>query len=170
MAPEQCAGNRSIDGRADIYSLGTVLYRCVVGRLPYSGSTTQVLHAHVYAPLTIDNTILQQLSPQIVTILKRSLAKASTDRYATAYDLAHDLAAAAGRRLEQPQSDSPAPKAEATATLTLASLPATAVPQAAGQTHCSDRDRWPDAVDRRCAVGAGPQPDRLCQIPRIFLT
>ena len=121
MAPEQCAGNRLIDGRSDIYSLCTVLYRSVVGRLPFSGTTTQILHAHVYAPLTIDNEILRQLPPNVVDIMRRGLAKAPEDRYADADALADELARAAGRRVPPPsnvagQGD---PSTNATATLTL---------------------------------------------------
>jgi serine/threonine-protein kinase len=119
MAPEQCAGKRDIDGRADIYALGTVLYRCVTGRLPFSGSVTQILHAHVYEPLTIDNDTLQRLPPVLVEILRRSLAKNPEERYATADDLAQALALAAGRTPTRP----PTQETDATGTLTLGSLP-----------------------------------------------
>ena len=39
MAPEQCVGSREVTGRADIYSLGAVLFRCLVGRAPFTGTT-----------------------------------------------------------------------------------------------------------------------------------
>ena len=42
MSPEQCADSHEIDGRSDLYSLGAVFYRCIVGRPPYSGTTTQI--------------------------------------------------------------------------------------------------------------------------------
>jgi serine/threonine protein kinase len=116
MAPEQCAGKRDVDGRADIYALGCVLYRCVTGRLPFAGSVTQILHAHVYEPLTIDNDTLLRLPPALVEILRRSLAKQPDERYVTAGEMAHALAFAAGR---SPARRQPGP-AEATSTLTLA--------------------------------------------------
>jgi serine/threonine-protein kinase len=114
MAPEQCAGKRDVNGRTDIYALGAVLYRCLTGRLPFSGSVTQILHAHVYEPLTIDNDVLQRLPPTMVEILRRSLAKNPVDRYASADELAQALALAAGRIPIRPNSIS-----ESTGTLTL---------------------------------------------------
>lgn len=115
MAPEQCAGSRNIDGRADIYALGTVLYRCVTGRLPFAGSTTQILHAHVYEPLTIDIESLRQLPSEVVNVLQRSLAKRPEDRYADANQMADALSQAA-RQTPLP----PAPVVQdATATMTM---------------------------------------------------
>ena len=96
MSPEQCAGSREIDGRADIYALGAVLYRCLVGRSPYTGTTTQILYSHVYDPLTIPDDALRLLSPLIVEILRRSMAKNPDDRYAGAAELAADLGVGAG--------------------------------------------------------------------------
>jgi serine/threonine-protein kinase len=115
MAPEQCAGKRDVDGRADIYSLGCVLYRCVTGRLPFTGSTTQMLHAHVYEPLVIDHETMLRLPPVLVEILRRCLAKQPEDRYPTAGELASALAFAAGRNAARRQPN----ESEATATLTL---------------------------------------------------
>jgi serine/threonine-protein kinase len=91
MAPEQAAGSRLVDGRADIYALGTVLYRCVTGRLPFVGSATQILHAHVYEPVAIDNGVLAWLPPDLVAILQRALAKHPEDRYPTPVPMAEAL-------------------------------------------------------------------------------
>lgn len=124
MAPEQCAGRRDANGRADIYSLGAVLYRCVVGHTPFSGSTTQILHAHVYEPLTIDDDVLSILPYSVVTILQRSLAKKPEDRYATAEEMASALARAAGRQAPRvPTMQSVTGASEATGTLVLPTLP-----------------------------------------------
>ncbi len=122
MAPEQCAGRRDVDGRVDIYSLGAVLYRCLVGRPPFTGTTTQVLHAHVYESLTIPDDVLAELPPLVVTILRRSLAKDPEQRYASCAAMADDLALAAGRSRSVDDLDAP------TATMTLASLPAISGP------------------------------------------
>jgi len=91
MSPEQCSGQRLLDGRADIYSLGAVLYRCLVGRTPFVGATTQILHAHVYEALTIPDNIWRILPPSMVTILRKSLQKEPDDRYVDAAALASDL-------------------------------------------------------------------------------
>jgi len=91
MAPEQASGSREIDGRADIYALGTVLYRALVGRLPFNGSATQILHAHVYEALMIDSSVLARLQPEMVAVLRRSLAKSPADRYPTAGPMADVL-------------------------------------------------------------------------------
>lgn len=129
MAPEQCMGSREVDGRADIYSLGTVLFRCVTGRLPFSGSMTQILHAHVFEPVVIDEEMARQLPPKVVEILRRALAKAPEDRYQDAHALAADLAA--GGIGEGAAAGDTA--VDATSTMTLAQMTATqvaVVPQA----------------------------------------
>ncbi len=130
MAPEQCAGKRDVDGRADIYSLGCVLYRCVTGRLPFAGSVTQILHAHVYEPLVIDQESMRRLPPALIEILRRSLAKDPAERYQQIGEMAHALAFAAGRTSTRRQL----PAHDATATLTLSTLPPAASPPATPAT------------------------------------
>lgn len=102
MAPEQAADSHEIDGRADIYALGIVLYRCLVGRPPFVGSTTQILHAHVYEPLTIPDEVAAALPPLILEILQRALAKHPDDRYADVSLLGDDLALVGGSDLDHP--------------------------------------------------------------------
>ena len=98
MSPEQCAGADELDGRSDIYALGAVYYRCIVGRPPYAGSTTQILHAHVYDPLLIPRDSLVQLPLQAVEILKKSMSKNPKDRYGSALELADDFAKMASQQ------------------------------------------------------------------------
>ncbi|MBV7328996.1 serine/threonine protein kinase [Chloroflexi bacterium TSY] len=122
MSPEQCTRSRHTDGRADIYSLGAVLFHCIVGRRPFSGTTTQLLHAHVYEPLTIEDDVLHRLSPLVVEILQRSMAKSPDDRYTNADDMADALTLASGKTLplfaEVNEGDS-----DITGTMTMSSMP-----------------------------------------------
>jgi len=116
MSPEQCAGHRLLDGRADIYSLGTVLYRCLVGRAPFVGATTQILHAHVYESILIPDNLSKALPPAMKAILQKTLQKEPEARYADASQLATDL----GRMIQE--------IAPVDATLTMPSLPVTPPP------------------------------------------
>lgn len=129
MAPEQCAGSREVTGRADIYALGAVLYRCLVGRPPFTGSTTQILHAHVYASLSLPDDLLASLPPGLVEVLRRSLAKNPYDRYPVAREMADDLTATAGL-LASLENSLP----EQTSTLTLVSLPSVGPPPSPSNT------------------------------------
>src|SRR5215210_3380755 len=47
MAPEQAAGDRNLDHRADIYSIGVLAYEMLEGRLPFQGTPQAVISAHV---------------------------------------------------------------------------------------------------------------------------
>jgi serine/threonine-protein kinase len=114
MSPEQCADSHELDGRSDLYSLGAVFYRCLVGRPPFSGSTTQILHAHVYEALTIPENVLVALPPAAVDILRRSLAKEPAARYPSGAAMADALEQLA--LLSSPIADEDAP-VDATATM-----------------------------------------------------
>lgn len=131
MAPEQCRGGQHIDGRADIYALTAVLFRCLVGRQPFLGNTPQILHAHVYEPLKIEDDIYRRLSPLVVEILQNGMAKEPHERYSNAYEFAEALASAAGITLT---SEVNATTDDALPTVTLPSIEALSEPPTISET------------------------------------
>ena len=88
MSPEQATGDREIDGRSDIYSLGVVGYLMLAGRLPFEATTTPaMLMKHVSeAPMPI-RAARPDAPHTLVEILERCLAKRPQDRWDHALQL-----------------------------------------------------------------------------------
>ncbi len=83
MAPEQGMGASSIDARADIYSLGIVLYEMVTGRKPYMADTPMaVVLKQMTDPLPRPTDFVPDLPGGVEHILFKALAKQPEDRYA----------------------------------------------------------------------------------------
>jgi serine/threonine-protein kinase len=93
MAPEQAQGRR-LDGRADLYALAAVAYRCITGRHPFSGADTPaLLYAVVHKmPLRPSDTV--EVALDVDRWFAIALAKAPADRFATGAELASALDAA----------------------------------------------------------------------------
>jgi serine/threonine protein kinase len=86
-SPEQIRGE-PLDGRADVYSLGCVLYHCLSGEPPYAReSEIAVLQAHLNDPPP-------SLAPDLDGLFARAMAKNRDERYSTAGALASDFRAA----------------------------------------------------------------------------
>jgi serine/threonine protein kinase len=75
MAPEQISGG-PVDRRADVYSFGCMVYRCLTGEPPYQRDTrTATLLAHVSAPLPVPSEVIADLPEPLDVVVARSLAK-----------------------------------------------------------------------------------------------
>jgi len=94
MAPEQCEG-APIDGRADVYSLGIVLYELLTGRPPFEVSTiTEAIRAHTRTAPPPPRTLTPDLPSQVEQAVLTALAKAPDDRFQTAHQMADALRSA----------------------------------------------------------------------------
>ena len=106
MAPEQ-AGGQPVDGRADLFSLGCVIYMMLSGKLAFPGqSTMAVLMAlanHTPSPLTAVNP---EVPPELSALVARLMAKAPEDRPGSAVEVADHLEAALAE-LPQPAGGRP---------------------------------------------------------------
>ncbi len=89
MAPEQVMGGDRVDGRADLYSLGVILYQMVTGRTPFQGETpAQVVVQHLQLPPLSPRSLRPDLPVAAEQVMLRALAKSPESRYARAQDLA----------------------------------------------------------------------------------
>src|SRR5688500_13943361 len=93
MSPEQAMGERAIDARTDIYSLGAVTYEMLVGEPPFTGPSVQAIVARLLTegPRTI-TAQRKAVSESVEAAVLRALEKLPADRFATAAEFAAALA------------------------------------------------------------------------------
>lgn len=91
MAPEQI-GALVIDGRADLYAIGAVLYELLTGKQPFHAPTPMSLaRMHREAPVPDPRALNPDLSPALAAIVRRALSKNPEDRPPTARAFAEAL-------------------------------------------------------------------------------
>jgi len=92
MSPEQVQGNKTIDGRSDIYAMGVLIYQMLTGQTPYQADTpAKVMLMHILEPVP---TILDKradLPPGCEEIIACAMAKEPTDRFSTTAELASTM-------------------------------------------------------------------------------
>src|SRR3989454_2315178 len=92
MSPEQASGQSRIDGRADIYALGCMLYEMLAGDPPFLAATPQAVLARQWLDLAPRLRTVRQTVPRSVEqAITKALAKVAADRFATAAQFAEAL-------------------------------------------------------------------------------
>ncbi|MGZ4787544.1 MAG: protein kinase domain-containing protein [Terriglobales bacterium] len=92
MSPEQLLGDKDVDRRTDIYSLGSVLYEMLTGRPPFVGKDGFVKRFTEPPPLA--SALRSRLPADLDGIVSKALARDAADRYSTAGELAAALTVA----------------------------------------------------------------------------
>src|SRR5262249_24151535 len=92
MSPEQAAGDREMDQRSDLYSLGAVAYHLLTGRPPFNGvGGLAVLVAHARDPGVPPSLILPGTPEDLERVVLRCLAKDAPNQFADAESLERAL-------------------------------------------------------------------------------
>ena len=98
MSPEQCRASRNIDRRSDLYSLGCVMYRMLLGRPPFAGrSKPDVYRAHINDVPCDPSQVDPAIPRDVGAIILRLLAKNPAERFNDAAELSQALDRAAYR-------------------------------------------------------------------------
>ena len=92
MSPEQATGDRVIDGRSDIYSLGAVAYEMLTGEAPHTGTTSQAIIARMLTEKPRPMRTTRSAIPEHVEFaVQHALEKLPADRFSTAHQFAEAL-------------------------------------------------------------------------------
>lgn len=93
IAPEQTFNSHSVDGRADIYSLGCTLYHILTGTVPYPlTKTPQKIEAHRFTKFPAVRDLVPEVPEELANILNKMVTKLPEERYATAAEVSAALA------------------------------------------------------------------------------
>ncbi len=107
ISPEQALGERDVDGRTDIYSLGATLYHLVTGQTPFNGSSAAVvLTKHLNEQLPNPKDLRPDIPDSVVQLIQKMMAKKPVNRYPNCDELLEDVERIiAGQALATPALD-----------------------------------------------------------------
>src|SRR5690606_14597912 len=108
---EQAKGAKGMDQRADLYSVGVILYECATGQVPFNADTFNEL---LFKIVLEEPPPLEQLVPDIdrtfAEIIRRAMAREPAHRFQTAKEFQAAMEAWAGGRVSMPQADMTGPR------------------------------------------------------------
>jgi eukaryotic-like serine/threonine-protein kinase len=148
MSPEQLTGQLDVDGRADVFALGVVLFQCLTGELPYDAANIQALTVRMLTerPKAIEE-LRPNLPPSLVRVVHRALTASRDERLPSARAMMDALASLRPTRLGAPTPISP----ESASSVPSRQAAGTAAPKAGAAKVTAPGSRlvsWPAGVPR----------------------
>ncbi len=152
MSPEQIRGDVTLDGRSDVFSLGTVLYEMLTGKSPFAGETvTEIMQAVLDHTPPVPSVVDAHVPPELDGVVMRMLAQRPDDRYPSARSLFREL-----RRVEENFSARAEHEPAGEARIELDAFAPAAESRPVGDG------------DKTLVIGAGPTPRRPWQSAVAF--
>jgi serine/threonine protein kinase len=97
MSPEQARGLKDLDHRSDLWSLGVLAFRAIVGQHPFPGDQVGDVIVRICSePIPVPSELAPDLGPEIDAFFRRALARDITERFQSARDFATSLSMLAG--------------------------------------------------------------------------
>jgi eukaryotic-like serine/threonine-protein kinase len=129
MSPEQASGDRVLDARTDVYSLGAVLYEMLAGEPPYTGPTAQqIIMKRFTDPVPSVRKARPSVPENVDHAIQRALASLAADRFATASEFGRALQIVPGAATVASPATTPAPPASSVPSIARPrKLPVTAI-------------------------------------------
>ncbi len=107
MSPEQCRGEKDVDGRTDLYAVGAMIYECVTGQLLFNKPTlAEIMVAHLNEHPAAPKMLDPSISSELEAVIFRALAKDPGRRFQTAEEMSEALEAAIPEDLAYYRNDS----------------------------------------------------------------
>jgi streptogramin lyase/predicted Ser/Thr protein kinase len=149
VAPEQIRGD-PVDGRADLYSLGCVLFECLTGEPPFRReSEVATLYAHLESPTPLASERRPGVSSSLDAVVAKATAKRADERFATAHDFASAISVTFGG---PPPPDHPPKRRRVLAVGAVGALAAVVIVAAVVALSGGDREGGGGAEDTPPAI------------------
>ncbi|MDR1520267.1 MAG: serine/threonine protein kinase [Planctomycetota bacterium] len=91
ISPESARGEKNLDFRSDLYSLGATLYHMLAGSPPFGGSVSDVMDQHIKNDPKPISDVVRDIPPKMAEVIERLMRKQPADRYQDFQTLLGDL-------------------------------------------------------------------------------